>query len=104
MYRVVKAATTVSDMIGEVANAKQELKKYTREQISYVKDCYAEVLRAIADYYSEDKEVEDINISTIKTDYLVGAIEGDLMTEDEFNYIYDLLETIGKEDAYHRRR
>ena len=98
--KAVTSATTVSDMIGEVANAKQELKKYTREQIRYVKDCYAEVLRAIADYYSEDKEVEGINISTIKTDYLVGAVEDDLMTEDEFNYIYDLLETIGQEDAW----
>lgn len=98
----VTAATTVSDMIGEVANAKQELKKFDKEKVQYVKDCYAEVLRAIADYYEQDDEydITPVNVDTIKTDYLIGAIEDDLMTEDEFNYIYDLLDTIGQEDAW----
>ena len=82
--------------------ARRKLNSYDKEKVDYVQKCYDDVLAAISDMYSVDdydERVADVNIGAIKTDWLIGAIEDDLMTEEEFNEIYDLLETIGAEEA-----
>lgn len=52
----------------------------------------------IDDIFYND-EVDTLNESAIKTDWLIGAIEDDLMTEEEFNHIYELIEKASLEDA-----
>lgn len=46
-----------------------------------------------------DESFDTINENAIKTDWLIGAIEDDLMTEEEFNHIYELIEKASLEDA-----
>lgn len=82
--------------------AQDTLKKYTDEQIDYVRECYDEVLADISNHYAWDDEEGDapqINTDAIKTDYLVGAIEDDLMEEEDFEDIYTALETLGEREA-----
>ena len=83
------------------AQARRKLAAYDKEKVDYVQRCYDDVLDAISDSYSEDynEDAVNINIGAIKTDWLVSAIEDDLMTEEEFNEIYSLLETVGADEA-----
>ena len=46
-----------------------------------------------------DESFDAINENAIKTDWLMGALEDDLMTEEEFNHIYKLIDTASMEDA-----
>lgn len=83
-------------------SAEDTLKKYSDEQVDYVRKCYDDVLKDISDYYTseiDDPEVAKINTSAIKTDWLIGAIEDDLMEEEDFEDIYTALETLGERDA-----
>jgi len=90
-------ASSQQTMIHNINVAKKALEHYTDEQVAYVKECQDEIGRDLADHYSEEDHITAI--SEIKRDYLVGAIEDDLMTEDEFNDIFALLDIVGIEDA-----
>lgn len=96
-------AKTINETVQNIAQAKRDLAKYSDEQIEYVKECQDEIGREIARFYAEEEElgdhVREIGISAIKTDYLMGAIEDELMTEEEFEEIFDLLDVIGLELA-----
>ena len=98
MKRVILSST---DMLKRINDAKRELATYPAENVEYVKQCRDEILKAISDQYVDelenDKEVRNINLNAIKTDYMLGAIEDDMMTEEEFEKIYDLLDVIAFE-------
>lgn len=82
--------------------AEDTLKKYSKEQVDYVRECYDEVLTDISNHYiwnDEDGDAPRIHTDLIKTDYLIGAIEDDLMEEEDFEDIYTALETLGERDA-----
>lgn len=82
--------------------AKDTLKKYSDEQIDYVRECYDEVLEDISNHYTWDDmdgDAPQIHTNSIKTDYLIGAIEDDLMEEEDFEDIYTAMEVLGELDA-----
>lgn len=73
------------------------LHTYSEEQIDFVIDCYEDILSDIADQYTFghaiDEESARANVSEIKSDYLMCALEDELLTEEEFNIILDALES-----------
>lgn len=95
---------SLQSMISNIATARKALGKYSAEKVDYVKECYDEIGSLYSDYYLADNEEDESRISReinyCKKDYLVGAIEDNLMTEDEFNDIYQLLDIIGLEEAH----
>ena len=102
MKRWIHAST--KDTIRRISEAKRALGQYTDEQIQYVKECQDELASAISDsYFDENGEFADEDrpigsqLSEIKRDYMVGAIEDDLMTEEEFEDIMALLDVVSLE-------
>lgn len=95
------STNSIADMRKQVADARRALTQYDPKQVKYVRECMDDIYRDINTYYeNEDDDSTGINTSSIKTDYLIGALEGDLMTEDEFNEIFDLLDTVDNEQAW----
>lgn len=107
MKRYIRSTISfpVSEIPSRVASARRELAKYDDYKVDYVMECNEAILDAISFYY-EDEETpypeESIgpSISEIKNDYLVGAIEDDMMTEEEFNRIFELIDVIDTESAH----
>ena len=99
MKRWIHAATLV-DQLKKINNAKRALQQYDKEKVDYVRECQDEITRAISDSYTEEGDFDrplGPKLSEIKRDYLVGAIEDDLMTEDEFEDIFELIDIISLE-------
>ena len=99
-------ASSIPKRVQDIQNAKRDLMKYDKEKVDYVRECQNEIMKAISDsYFDEDDNFLEENkpvgsvLSEIKRDYLVGAIEDDLMTEDEFEDIFGLLDIIDIELA-----
>lgn len=90
----------IHNIATNAAKARKLLDEYEPDKVEFVQDCYQAVLDDISDFYTSENDERPIQTSTIKRDYLIEAIEDDLMTEDEFNDIYALLETIGEEEAH----
>lgn len=95
MKRMIRSS--VSNTIAKINKAKRELDNYSPEQVEYVQECQDEISKAISKYYELEDESVGPRLSEIKRDYLVGAIEDDLMTEEEFDDIFALLDVIGLE-------
>ena len=93
-------SASIAQMIRDIENAKAELNRYEPEKVEYVQQCMQDIMEEINNYYAEDQEVENINLSAIKTDWMLGAIEDDLMTEEEFEDIFNLLDIIDLEYAW----
>lgn len=90
----------IHNVATNAAKARKLLNEYEPDKVEFVQDCYQDVIDDISDYYAGEEDARSIHTSEIKRDWLVEAIEDDLMTEDEFNDIYALLETIGEEEAH----
>lgn len=106
MKRWIHSATKVnasklSDQLARIQKAKRDLMKYGKEKVDYVRDCQDEIAKVISDYYAGDDDADYTGpkLSEIQRDYLLGAIEDDLMTEEEFEDIFDLLDIIDIEYA-----
>lgn len=103
--RMIKASK-MSEMAAKIAEAKRELAQYDEEKVAYVRECQDEIMQAISDSYREDEsgdlyqEPVGPKLSEIKRDYLVGAIEDDLMTEEEFEDIFDAIDILDMELAH----
>lgn len=94
---------SISDQARKIQKAKDDLMKYDKEKVDYVRECQDEIMKAISDRYTEDEDLDyptGEKLSDIKRDYLVGAIEDDLMTEDEFEDIFALLDIVDIEMAW----
>ena len=78
------------------------LSQFSGEQIEYVKDCLDDMSEAIDDMtaagYTEDEQTNVI--SEIRSDWLLGAKEDDLLTEVEFDELLDLLSLSMKVHKY----
>lgn len=96
-------ANSISDQIAKIQKSKQALSDYDKEKVDYVKECQNRITKAISDYYTEKKDEYDYNLgaelSEIKRDYMLGAIEDDLMTEEEFEDIMALMDVVDLELA-----
>ena len=104
MKRYIRS-NSISNMISKVAYARRKLKQYDPKAVQYVQDCYDEVCRAISDKYSAEFDPEDYpspvpSERQIKEDYCLGAVEDELMSYEEFDEIYDLIEVLGLEKAH----
>ena len=95
MKRWVHAAS-IPQQVKKIADAKKALAAYAPEKVAYVKECQDELTRAISDSYDREEDDRPVGpiLSEIKRDYLVGAIEDDLMTEEEFEDILALVDVI----------
>lgn len=96
---------SIAQMAKRVHEAKDELAKYDEEKVKYVQECQDEIMRAISDYYDDEHEdpadwPTGPRISQIKNDYWEAALEDDLMTDEEFEDIFDLLDIISLEIAH----
>lgn len=100
MKRWIHAAS-IPDQIKKIRDAQKELNKFDTEKVQYVKECHDEMTSEISDSYQREDDDRPIGptLSEIKRDYLIGAIEDDLMTEEEFDEILDLLDVIAIEYA-----
>lgn len=89
-----------SNMISRIARAKRELEHYDEEQVELVERCYDDVCDEISEYYMAD-DGRDVGprISSIKRDWMFEAIEDDLLTEEEFDKLYDLVDIIHYQEA-----
>lgn len=94
-------AASIPDQVKKIREAQNALNKYDKEKVDYVRQCQDDIVKAISDRYLHEDDDYPIGstLSEIKRDYLVGAIEDDLMTEDEFEDILDLLDIISIEYA-----
>lgn len=101
MKRLIRSST-ISEIVKNISSAKKALSSYSNEQIEYVKECRDEMSKEISKYYTEEDTDRHVGskLSEIKRDYLVGAIEDELMTETEFDDIFDLLDVIDLEMAH----
>lgn len=103
--KIIKASK-MSEMAAKIAEAKRELAQYDEEKVAYVRECQDEIMQAISDSYQEDEygdlyqEPVGSKLSEIKRDYLLGAIEDDMMTEEEFEAIFDALDILDLELAH----
>ena len=103
--KIIKASK-MSEMAAKIAEAKRELAQYDEEKVAYVRECQDEIMQAISDSYREDEYVDlyqepvGSKLSEIKRDYLVGAIEDGMMTEEEFEAIFDALDILDLELAH----
>lgn len=93
----------ISDQVSKISEAKAALAKYSEEQIDYVKDCRQEVNRIISDHYVADDRFLDPSwpvgptASQVKRDWELMAINDGIMSEEEFDELYDLLDIIALE-------
>ena len=104
MKRYIRS-NSIKNMISRVAYARRKLKQYDPEAVAYVQECYDEVCRAISDRYFAEFDPDDYpsplpSERQIKEDYCLGAIEDGLMSYEEFDEIYDLVEILGEEEAH----
>lgn len=83
------------------AAAREILKKYSPEQIKLVQKCNDDMNAEISKQFYEDwdLEVSSINLNAIKTDWMIEAIEDDLLEEDEFEELLSAIEVLGYEEA-----
>jgi len=95
---------SIAQMAKRVHEAKDELAKYDKEKVDLVRRCQDDIMKAISDHYSEDHIDDDMPIgpglSQIKNDWCEQALEDDIMTEEEFDDIFDLLDIISIETAH----
>lgn len=105
MKRYIRSENTISEMAHKIHEAKDALAQYDEEQVEYVRECQQEIARVISDHYLDDDQETDHSwpvgprVSQIKEDYLLGAITEGLMSEEEFEDIFDLLDIIDLEYA-----
>lgn len=101
MKRYIRSSETPVSVANRIAQAKRELTKFPQECVDYVRECQDEIAKVISDYYTEEEERPvGPEISQIKKDYMLGAIEDDMMTEEDFDEIFDLLDIINIEYAH----
>lgn len=84
------------------STAKRIVNKYDEEQIDLVNECLDDVNDAISMYYvngPDDDRSIGRSIFNIKKDYLMEAIEYEILTKEEFDELYEALETVRSEQA-----
>ena len=91
------------EFIKKLNESKRELESFSKEKADYVRECRDNVIK-----YEIEKEeriskgfwLDDCySSSEIIRDYKVGSYEDDLMSEEEFDRIYELLDVVATESA-----
>lgn len=91
------------EFIKKLNESKRELENFSKEKIDYVRECRDNVIK-----YEIEKEeriskgfwLDDCySSSEIIRDYKVGSYEDDLMSDEEFDRIYELLNVVATESA-----
>lgn len=104
MKRYIHEANAVKSMLSKINNAKRKLEQFDKDKVDFVTKCHDEVNKELSKRYSDDElDNEAISVTTIsgiKTDYLIEAIEDDIMTEEEFNEIFRLLDILDMDNSY----
>lgn len=89
------------EFIKKLNESKRELESFSKEKINYVQECRERVIKDIIECEERRDKGFDCNYSSseIIRDYKVGSYEDDLMSEEEFDKIYKLLDVIMTESA-----
>lgn len=92
-------ASKFPDQTTRNSTAKRDLVKHDREKVGFVRECQDEVNKAIQDSYAKNGDGYFNNalvtkISNIKNKFIEEAIDEDLMSEEEFEEIFDLLDIV----------
>ena len=98
MKRYIRS-NSIKNMISRVAYARRKLEQYDPEQVEYIQECYDEVCRAISDHYSKNS-VGYPSEKYIKKNWSSDAVEDGLMSYEEFDEIFDLVEILSEEEAH----
>ena len=91
-------ATTVLDSIESIEEVKKALAEYEPEQVDLVKHCIDALNKDINNNWElyEDDDVAKINLTAIKDDYMMRALDEELMSEEDFEDIFALLDLMEK--------
>lgn len=91
----------MKEFIKKLNESKRELESFSKEKIEYVQECRDEVVKDIIECEERrDKGFDcNYNSSEIIRDYKVGSYEDDLMSDEEFDKIYELLDVVATESA-----
>lgn len=84
------------DIFDAICAARHEIKKYPEEYVSFVSKCREDVVKEISRHFEDEITP---NTSEIIRDYKCEMYEDDLMSEEDFDKIYELLEVISLEAA-----
>lgn len=78
----------------EMKRAKAVISRYSQEQIDYIMDVRRDINSIISDYYSTLDAGSSVgaDISMCLSDWKEGAVEGDILTEDEFEELYEAVD------------
>ena len=89
------------EFIKKLNESKRELESFLKEKINYVQECREEVIKDIIECEERrDKGFDcNYNSSDIIRDYKIGCYLEDLMSEEEFDKIYELLDVVATESA-----
>lgn len=93
----------VADQTSRIEKAKAKLATYPKEHVDYVKQCRYEVYSIISRHQlADDRETDPSwpsgpSAQQVKNDWELDAINDGIMSEQEFNDIYDLLDLIALE-------
>ncbi len=84
-------------MAKKIAEARRQIKMANQDKVEFVKKAYS-------DFVSESAKMDDeLNFighpEECKRDWIVEAIEYEILTESEFERLFDLMEIVGMEDA-----
>ena len=88
----------MEEFIRKLNNSKRELEKYSEDKIEFVRKCYDDVVKDISESYEEGLEWCNHSFEIIR-DYKCECYEDDLMSEEEFDRIYELIDFISIESA-----
>lgn len=89
----------VKSFFEQLSNARAIVAKYNDEQVKLVQQCYNEICHIISVKMWEPMEGAGYSISECKNDYMLEAIEDELLTEEEFKELFKAIEVIGTENA-----
>lgn len=90
----------MKEFIKKLNESKRELKKFSEDKVEFVRKCYDDVVKDIIECESDGGENGMYNHSSeIIRDYKCECYEDDLMSEEEFDRIYELIDFISIESA-----
>lgn len=84
------------------SRARDTLKKYSSEQVKFVRDCLDEII-SIANEGYDNQDIEDNisrNMNECLRDYKSVALEDDILTSEEFDELYEAMDILDTEEAH----
>lgn len=97
----VEGSSQPSSTLNKLKSARSILQKYSTDQVKFVQECFDEVCSIASDSFdTEDTdEIVGRRMDECINDYAATAVEDGLLTDNEFDELYNAVATIGDEEA-----